>query len=118
MSNQSIPNLYVPYVSNPDLCNRLDASMRGPLRYTLLNDFLAKYSFQKDHFAFVGLLAALLDIDENSITHILVLNPVSPSDVIDGKMCILDILLELNHDTTLSENLLEYSVFNSSSLRL
>ena len=71
--------------------------MRGALPYTLMNDFLSKYSFQKDLYALKGLLSALLRVDIDSITNITILNPIEPSDIVNDKTCILDIKLELNH---------------------
>ena len=74
----------------------LEPAMTGPLKYTLMNDFLAKYSLQNDLYALGGLLGALLHIDPESITAIQILNPVEPGSVITDKNCVLDIKLELN----------------------
>ena len=90
-------NISEPYIKDQAQVELLEAEMRGQLKYTLMNDFLAKYSLQKDLYALAGLLAALLEIDVDDITDIEVLNPIEPSEVITSKDCVLDIKLELNH---------------------
>ena len=72
-------------------------SMRGRMKYSLMNDFLSKYSFQNNLYALAGLLSSLLKIDQNTITDIEILNPIKPADAINEKLCVLDINLELNH---------------------
>ena len=49
-----------PYIDDEKLREILEHSMHGALKYTLMNDFLAKYGLQKDLFALKRLLAALL----------------------------------------------------------
>ena len=53
-------NIDTPYITNPALRKQLEESVTGKMKYTLMNDFLAKYGLQKDLFALKGLLAALL----------------------------------------------------------
>ena len=53
-------NIDTPYITDPALRKQLEESVTGKMRYTLMNDFLAKYRLQKDLFALKGLLAALL----------------------------------------------------------
>ena len=55
--------LETPYITDESQLELLINSHHGQLRYTLLNDFLSKYSLQKDLFALRGLLAALLHIN-------------------------------------------------------
>lgn len=91
-----------PFISDEAQLNLLRESHTGRLKYTLLNDFLSKYSFQKDLFALRGLLSALLHIDYDEITDITILNPIEPGENISEKECILDIKLELNSDTIIN----------------
>ena len=86
------------YNSNEEIFEKLKGSMVGPLPYSLMNDFLSKYSLQEDLFALAGLLAALLKIPIDSITNIYVLNPITPGEHIADKDYVLDIKLELNHE--------------------
>jgi len=88
----------IPYINDAAKASYLKSSMYGQLEYTLMNDFLIKYSLQKDSYALSGLLAALLNIDINSITDITMLNPIEPGSNISDKDCIFDIKLELNHE--------------------
>ena len=90
-------NIDTPYITDPALRKQLEESVTGKMKYTLMNDFLAKYGLQKDLFALKGLLAALLELPLDSITDIQIMNPTEPSGVIRDKDCILDIKLELNH---------------------
>ena len=85
------------YVEDPELKKKLQESMRGELKYSLLNDFLAKYAMQNDLYALQGLLAALLRVRQEEITDIQVLNPIEPAEAVNDKTCILDLKLELNH---------------------
>ena len=95
-------NISNPYITDSKQLELLNASHRGQLDYTLLNDFLSKYSFQKDLYALRGLLAALLEIDIENITDITILNPIEPGNDITEKECILDIKLELNHSSIIN----------------
>lgn len=94
---ETIMDINTPYITDPIQKNIILESMHGEMQYTLMNDFLAKYSLQKDLFALKGLLAALLSVELDSITAIEVLNPIEPADIIGEKDCILDIKLEMNH---------------------
>ena len=87
----------IPYVEDAEMRRTLEKSMTGRLQYTLMNDFLAKYSLQNDLYALRGLLAALLRLELSEITDIEILNPVTPGKAITDKDCILDVRLELNH---------------------
>ena len=80
-----------PYIDDQKLREILETSMHGELKYTLMNDFLAKYSLQKDLYALKGLLAALLHLELNAIYQIEILNPIIPGEHIQDKDCILDI---------------------------
>lgn len=90
-------DINTPYINDPVQLDILRHSMHGRLEYTLMNDFLSKYSLQKDLFALKGLLAALLSVEIDSITAIEILNPIEPAELIGEKDCVLDIKLELNH---------------------
>lgn len=95
-------NIEKPYITDETQLSLLKVSNQGRLKYTLLNDFLSKYSFQKDLFALRGLLAALLHIKTEDITDITILNPIEPGKDITEKECILDIKLELNNTTIIN----------------
>ncbi|MCI5935429.1 MAG: PD-(D/E)XK nuclease family transposase [Lachnospiraceae bacterium] len=91
-----------PYIDDETLHEILEHSMHGELKYTLMNDFLAKYSLQKDLFALKGLLAALLDLELYEIYSIEIKNPITPGEYIQDKDCILDIRLELNNHSIIN----------------
>lgn len=91
-----------PYIQDDVIKSKLFNSMQGRLEYTLMNDFLSKYTLQKDLFALKGLLAALLRVELDAITDIEILNPVEPGEQVTDKDCILDIKLEMNHNTVIN----------------
>ena len=95
-------NIDTPYITDSSQLALLNATHTGRLTHTLLNDFLSKYSFQKDLYALRGLLAALLHIKIEDITDIVILNPIEPGEDISEKECILDIKLELNHTSIIN----------------
>lgn len=95
-------NINTPYINDAEMRNIIWDSMKGELEYTLMNDFLSKYSFQKDLYALKGLLAALLKVELEEITDIMILNPIEPGEQITDKDCILDIKLEMNHSTIIN----------------
>lgn len=95
-------NIEKPFITDEVQLNLLKESNHGRLKYTLLNDFLSKYSFQNDLFALRGLLAALLHIKFEDITDITILNPIEPGNAITEKECVLDINLEFNHTTIIN----------------
>ncbi|MCQ2080322.1 MAG: Rpn family recombination-promoting nuclease/putative transposase [Lachnospiraceae bacterium] len=92
-------DINTPFITDPKQIELLKSTHTGALKYTLLNDFLSKYSFQKDLYALKGLLAALLQIGLDEITDIVILNPIEPGNDITEKDCILDIKLELNNSS-------------------
>ena len=80
-------DINTPYITDPEEIAILEQSMHGEMQYTLMNDFLAKYTLQNDLYALAGLLSALLDLDLNEITNINILNPVELNEAIyDKKM--------------------------------
>ena len=95
-------DINTPYITDPKQMELLEKSMHGKLEYTLMNDFLAKYTLQNDVYALKGLLAALLDVETDKITAIEILNPVELHEAIDDKKCILDLKLELNQETIIN----------------
>lgn len=95
-------NINTPYITDPEEIAILEQSMHGEMQYTLMNDFLAKYTLQNDLYALAGLLSALLNLNLNEITDINILNPVELNEAIDDKKCILDVKLELNHSTIIN----------------
>ena len=91
-------NFDTPFINDPEQLKLLNAATCGPMKYTLTNDFLSKYSLQNDLYALSGLLAALLNIDVENITALKILNPIEPGTSMSEKECILDIKLILNHE--------------------
>lgn len=73
----------------------------GKLRYPLTNDFMFKVVLQKNQFALKGLLCALLDMQMEEIAEIRILNPIEIGSMIDEKMMMLDLKLELNDNRIL-----------------
>lgn len=69
----------------------------GKIRYTMRNDYMFKAVLQKNKKALTGLLAALLYKPVESITDIVIMNPIELGETIDDKTCILDIKLILNN---------------------
>lgn len=89
-------DINTPYISDPNEMKILESDMRGKLKYTLMNDFLAKYTLQNDLFALKGLLAALLNVALDDVTKVEILNLIMLNEAINDKQCILDVKLELN----------------------
>lgn len=91
-------NINTPYITDKIQLSLLSKQNHGRMRYTLMNDFLSKYSLQTDLYALRGFLAALLRIDVDSITSITVCNPIEPGNDITEKECILDLKLVINNN--------------------
>lgn len=68
----------------------------GKLKYPLTNDFMFKAVLQKNQTALKGLLCALLHMKSEEIAAVRVLNPIEIGGMIDNKMMMLDLKLELN----------------------
>lgn len=68
----------------------------GRLKYPLTNDFMFKAVLQRNQTALKGLLCALLQMKPEEIAAIRILNPVEIGGMIDEKMMMLDLKLELN----------------------
>lgn len=68
----------------------------GKLRYPLTNDFMFKAVLQRNQTALKGLLCALLNMRLEDIVAVRVLNPIEIGCMIDEKMMMLDLKLELN----------------------
>lgn len=68
----------------------------GKLKYPLTNDFMFKAVLQRNQMALKGLLCALLHMRMEEIADIRIINPIESGDVIEEKMMILDLKLELN----------------------
>lgn len=68
----------------------------GKLKYPLTNDFMFKAVLQRNQTALKGLLCALLHMRMEEIADIRIINPIEIGDVIEEKMMILDLKLELN----------------------
>lgn len=68
----------------------------GKLKYPLTNDFMFKAVLQRNQMALKGLLCALLHMRMEEIAEIRILNPIEIGGIIDEKMMMLDLKLELN----------------------
>lgn len=68
----------------------------GKLKYPLTNDFMFKAVLQRNQAALKGLLCALLNMRMEEIASIRVLNPIEVGGMIDNKIMMLDLKLELN----------------------
>lgn len=68
----------------------------GKLKYPLTNDFMFKAVLQRSERALKGLLSALLHMKMEEIAAVRILNPIEIGSVIDEKMMMLDLKLELN----------------------
>lgn len=68
----------------------------GELKYPLTNDFMFKAVLQRNQTALKGLLCALLHMRMEEIAEVKILNPIEIGGVIEEKMMILDLKLELN----------------------
>ena len=69
----------------------------GKLPYTLTNDFFFKAFLQRNETALRGLLCAMLSMEPEEITEIVITNPIREGEMVDDKNVILDIRVEVNH---------------------
>jgi predicted transposase/invertase (TIGR01784 family) len=69
----------------------------GNIRYGLTNDYMFRAVMQRNEKALKGLLYALLNLPENSITDLLIMNPIELGKSIDKKDCVLDIKVKINN---------------------
>ena len=69
----------------------------GKLPYTLTNDFFFKAFLQQNEIALRGLLCAILSMEPESITEIVITNPIREGEMVDDKNVILDIQVETIH---------------------
>lgn len=68
----------------------------GKLKYPLTNDFMFKAVLQRNQTALKGLLCALLHMKMEEIASIRIVNPIEIGGIIDNKVMMLDLKLELN----------------------
>lgn len=68
----------------------------GKLKYPLTNDFMFKAVLQRNRTALKGLLCALLQMKPEEIVTVRILNPIEIGGMIDEKMMMLDMKVELN----------------------
>ena len=80
--------------------------------YGLRNDYMFKAALQKCEEALRNLVAALLKIDEESITECKIKNAIELGQSVDSKDCVLDMKLELNHSEIID---LEVQVRNENN---
>ena len=83
-----------------DTANTLysEEQLTGKLPYTLTNDFFFKAFLQRNEDALRGLLCAMLSMNTEDITDIVITNPINEGDEIDDKKMILDVKVEVNHN--------------------
>ena len=74
----------------------------GKLPYTLTNDFFFKAFLQRNETALRGLLCAMLSMEPEDITEIVITNPIREGEMVDDKNVILDIEVEVNHTQILN----------------
>ena len=74
----------------------------GKLPYTLTNDFFFKAFLQRNEDALRGLLCAMLSMESEEITDIVITNPIKEGEEIDDKKMILDVKVEVNHTQTIN----------------
>ena len=74
----------------------------GTLPYSMTNDYLFRAVFQENQNALKGLLYVLLSLPEESITSVVVLNPIVLGEAIDDKTCILDLKVCLNNEVIIN----------------
>ena len=89
--------------------NPLLASATGSIRFNMTNDFMFKTVLQQKNHVLIGLICALLHMDESAIKSAIVQNPITPGEVIDDKTVILDVKVLLNNGALLD---LEMQVVN------
>lgn len=68
----------------------------GALPYTLTNDFFFKVFLQRNEHALRGLLCAMLSMETEEISEIVITNPIREGESVDDKNVILDIEVEVN----------------------
>ena len=88
------------------------ASVTGSIRFNMMNDFMFKTVLQEKNHVLIGLICALLHLDESAIKSAIVQNPITPGEVIDDKTVILDVKVLLNNGALLD---LEMQVVNKGN---
>lgn len=76
----------------------LFASATGPIRFNMTNDFMFKTVLQRNNHVLIGLICALLHLDESTVKSAVVQNPIEPGELIDDKTVILDVKVLLNNN--------------------
>ena len=84
--------------------NKIDLTSlpTGKILYNLTNDYMFRAVFQENTKALTGLLYALLDLPEDSISSVKIENPIELGKIIDDKTCILDLKILLNDNQILN----------------
>ena len=83
---------------------------KGRIRYTLMNDYMFRVILQKHKKVLKGLICAVLNINKEDISDIVILNPINPGESVDDKTFILDIKVMLNSNTIIN---LEMQILNN-----
>ncbi len=82
----------------------------GVIPYTLMNDYMFRIILQKHKKVLTCLICAVLRIDKEDVTDIIILNPIKLGEAIDDKTFILDVNVLLNSNTVIN---LEMQVLNN-----
>ncbi len=85
--------------------------LTGKLCYTLTNDYLFHIVFQKNRKILRGLVQSLLNLKDEEIIDIVLENPITPSEIVNDKTVILDLLITLNNNKKIN---IEMQVLNNN----
>ena len=81
----------------------------GEIEFNMLNDYMFRVVLQESQEALTGLICALLRLEPEDITSIVIENPIKPGERVDVKEFYLDIHLTLNNKASIN---LEMQVVN------
>lgn len=72
-------------------------NLTGPIQYHLTNDYMFRAVMQKNESVLKCLLCAILGIKAETVTSLVIKNPIVLGEEINSKTCILDIKLLINN---------------------
>ena len=81
----------------------------GPIDFRLTNDYIFKRILEKNEDVLRELIRTLLHLNMGEITHLHILNPIMPGDTLSERGIVLDVNVEINHNTRID---LEMQVVN------
>ncbi len=98
---------------SPNLYQGIDwDNVKGPLPVCMTNDYLFRALLQKNNKVLKSLVCSLMHLAPDDVTSIKIANPIELGESVKQKEFILDIQLELNHNTTVN---LEMQVVNEGN---